>query len=167
MDQFIGKIIHLFGKILHINITEELQQKLTQFFKFCLVGVTNTAVHLAVKFIMLAVVHKLFPDFEFAYVPANAVAFVVSVYWSFIWNSRTVFHLDTSDKSVRRKALVKSYLCYGLTSVLLNSLLDTLWIKGLGIDEHISSLMNLVVTIPVNYLTNKKFAFSAVRKQKG
>jgi putative flippase GtrA len=147
-------------KLFHIKPTETMQDKLTQFVKFCMVGVTNVIVSYSVNVLTLLLVNRIWPGLKYDYVIANTVAFLVAVYWSFYWNSRKVFHFTTKDKALRRRALFRSYLCYGFTGIILNNALSTLWIKGLGISKFISPLLNLLFTIPINYLTNKKWAFA-------
>ena len=153
-------------KLFHIKPTETMQDKLTQFVKFCMVGVTNVAVSYSVNVLTLLLVNRIWPGLKYDYVIANTVAFLVAVYWSFYWNSRKVFHFTTKDKALRRRALFRSYLCYGFTGIILNNALSTLWIKGLGISKFISPLLNLLFTIPINYLTNKKWAFATKKNGK-
>jgi len=147
-------------KVLPVEKTQATRDRLTQFFKFCMVGVSNVAFSYTVNVITLLLINLVKPGLKYDYIIANVVAFLLSVYWSFFWNSRKVFHLKTRSKAQRRKALLRSYLCYGFTGILLNNLLSTLWIEGLGISKFISPLLNLVFTIPLNYLTNKKWAFA-------
>jgi len=114
----------------------------------------------------LLLINLVKPGLKYDYIIANTVAFLVAVYWSFYWNSRKVFHFSTKDKALRRRALLRSYLCYGLTGIVLNNVLSTIWIKGLGISKYIAPLINLLFTIPINYLTNKKWAFATKEKDK-
>lgn len=147
-------------KVLPVEKTQATRDRLTQFFKFCMVGVSNVAFSYTVNVVTLLLINLVKPGLKYDYIIANIVAFLLSVYWSFFWNSRKVFHLKARSKAQRRKALLRSYLCYGFTGILLNNLLSTLWIEGLGISKFISPLLNLVFTIPLNYLTNKKWAFA-------
>ncbi len=153
-------------RIFHIKATESTQDKLTQFIKFCMVGVTNVAVSYLVNVTTLLLINLVKPGLKYDYIIANTVAFLVAVYWSFYWNSRKVFHFSTKDKALRRRALLRSYLCYGLTGIVLNNVLSTIWIKRLGISKYIAPLINLLFTIPINYLTNKKWAFATKEKDK-
>lgn len=144
-----------------------LEDRIVQFIKFCMVGVTNAAVSYAVNIATLLLLRLIAPGFEYDYVVANTTAFLVAVYWSFYWNSRKVFHFDTQDRAARRKALLKTYVCYGFTGIVLNNILSTIWIRGLGISKLVAPLMNLIFTIPLNYLTNKKWAFADPAKKDG
>lgn len=154
-------------KVLPVEKSQATRDRLTQFYKFCMVGVSNVAFSYTVNVITLLLINLVKPGLKYDYIIANIVAFLLAVYWSFFWNSRKVFHLKTRSKAQRRKALMRSYLCYGFTGVLLNNLLSTLWIKGLGISKFISPLLNLVFTIPLNYMTNKKWAFAVKDESDG
>ncbi len=154
-------------KVLPVKKTQENRDRLTQFVKFCMVGVSNVAFSYTVNVLTLLLVNLVAPGLKYDYIVANTVAFLLSVYWSFFWNSRKVFHLKARSKAQRRKALLRSYLCYGFTGILLNNLLSTLWIEGLGISKFLAPLLNLVFTIPINYLTNKKWAFAVKDEGEG
>lgn len=160
-EQVIKKVIVTAAKVIHIEPTQALQDRWTQFFKFCMVGVSNVAVSYSVNVATLFLINLIRPGLKWDYAIANAVAFLVAVYWSFFWNSRKVFHFRAKDKVSRRRALLRSYICYAFTGLVLNNVLSTIWIRGLGISKYVSPLINLVFTIPLNYLTNKKWAFSA------
>lgn len=157
LNRVIGAVASVGAKLLG---KESQREKIEQFIRFCMVGATNVVVAYSTNVATLFLLGAVAPGFKWDYVVANIVAFLVSVYWSFYWNSRKVFHFDTKDKGARRRALLRTYLCYGFTGILLNNLLATLWIRGLGVSKLISPLMNLAITIPINYLTNKKWAFA-------
>ena len=94
------------------------------------------------------------------YVIANTVAFVLSVLWSFYWNERFVFtEKQDSYQSNRLVRLLKMYLSYGFTGIILNNVLSFLWISVLGISKVIAPLINSAVGVPINYVLNKKWTF--------
>ena len=166
MKQVILKIAGTFAKLLHIKFTEERQQKLIQFLKFCTVGVTNVAVSYLTNICTILLLGKICPGLEYDYVVANVTAFLVAVYWSFIWNSKKVFNFRTKDKALRRRVIFRTYMCYGLSGIVVNNILGTIWIKGLGISKMISPLLNLFVTIPLNFITNKYWAYAPKKEDK-
>lgn len=154
------------ARVLHIRLTDDMRARVLQFFKFCMVGVTNVAVSYLVNIATLFLLGALWPGLKYDYMIANTTAFLVAVYWSFFWNSRKVFHFSTRDKALRRKALLKSYMCYGFSGIIVNNVLSTIWINVLGISKLVAPLLNLLVTIPLNYFTNKKWAFAEGKKGK-
>ena len=160
LERAIDGVAGIALRLLPVGKSGEAKEKIKQFIKFCMVGATNVLVAYSTNILTLFLLNLVAPGFKWDYVVANIVAFLVSVYWSFYWNSRKVFNFNVTDREARRKALLKSYLCYGFTGIVLNNILSTIWIHGLGISKLVSPLLNLVFTIPVNYITNKKWAFA-------
>lgn len=159
-ESLLFKSISLVCGFFHRPLSEELWKKFLQFIKFCIVGVSNVVVSYTVNITTLKIISLLNGELPYDYVIANTVAFILAVYWSYFWNSRKVFSMKHARKEDRRRALLRTYACYGFTGIILNNILSTLWIKGLGISKYISPLLNLFITIPVNYLTNKYWAYA-------
>jgi putative flippase GtrA len=118
-----------------------------QFIKFGLVGVSNTVMSLAIYYLLVA--------FGVNYMLANGIAFVISVLNAYYWNNRFVFQKTTAG---HLKPLLRTYLAYGMTFLLGAGLLY-LMVDQLGISKLIAPLINLVITIPLNFLVNKFWAF--------
>ena len=59
------------------------------------------------------------------------------------------------------KALLKTYLAYGFTGIILNNILSWLWITKFGISKFIAPVINLIVSVPLNFIINKLWAFRA------
>ena len=57
------------------------------------------------------------------------------------------------------KALLKTYISYGVTGIVLNNILSFLWIDVLGISKLIAPMINLIFSVPINFLLNKYWAF--------
>ena len=57
------------------------------------------------------------------------------------------------------KALLKTYVSYSFTGLFLCTALLVLWVQVLHISEFVAPLINLVVSVPVNFLINKFWAF--------
>ena len=96
---------------------------------------------------------------RYDYILGNTIAFLLSVLWSFYWNSRYVFGLEEGEKRSPWKALLKTYISYGFTGIILSNILSYVWIRVFGISKYLAPLINLVVSIPVNFLMNKLWAF--------
>ena len=94
------------------------------------------------------------------YILGNLIAFVLSVAWSFYWNSRFVFQLQDKQLSTILQALLRTYVSYSLTGIILNNLLSWVWIEHLNISKYIAPLINLSVSVPLNFIINKFWAFS-------
>lgn len=127
--------------------------KWAQFIKFGVVGLSNTAISYITYIVCLKV-------FGLHYQLCNVIAFVVSVTNAYYWNSRYVFNkgIVTSWK-IHIVNYCKCVASYALTGLLLTALLLKLWVDMVGISESIAPLINLLITIPVNFLLNKYWAF--------
>jgi len=56
--------------------------------------------------------------------------------------------------------LLKTYAAHTLTGILLNNLLFWFWIEQLGISRYIAPLVNLSISVPLNFVINKFWMFS-------
>ena len=126
---------------------------LMQFIKFGIVGVSNTLVDLAVYYIFVLINPAL-------YIPGKTAGFIISVLNAFYWNNRYVFKTGGSGNNIRSTLMRigRTYLTYGAT-LLLTVLLLWLEVDKFGISEFIAPLINLLITIPLNFLLNKFWAF--------
>jgi putative flippase GtrA len=119
-----------------------------QFLKFGVVGLSNTLISLAIYYIFIYINKDW-------YVLGNVVGWVVSVANSFFLNRKFVF--KDSKESIL-KTLLKTYLSYG-GSFLLSTLFLFVQVEWLGVSEIIAPIINLIVTIPLNFLINKFWTF--------
>ena len=142
-------------------LMERLEQSklapLVQFVKFGLVGVSNTAISYAIEMLGYYVVFARvnWPE-RVRIAVVTAIAFVVNSYY---WNNRYVFK-DTERKTFgdHLKALLKMAACYALTGLVLAPILKV-WIHERGVAYWLASLLVLVVTVPLNFVLNKLWAF--------
>ena len=125
--------------------------KLWQFIKFGIVGLSNTVISLAVYELCLWLgVH---------YLLADPIGLAVSVVNAYYWNNRVVFG-DGQKKpfSHHVRMYFKSLAAYGGTFVI-NLLLLMLWVEIAGIPQWLAPMINLCVTIPLNFFINKCWTF--------
>ena len=101
----------------------------------------------------------ILPDED--YVIAQIIAFILSVLWSFFWNNKIVFTLETGARRNLWKTLAKTYVSYSFTGLFLNSILIVLWVEKLHISEFVAPIINLIVSVPLNFLINKFWAFKS------
>ncbi len=130
---------------------QELKALLWQFIKFCIVGVSNTAISLAIYYVFIFINKDL-------YIWGNTIGFIVSVFNAFYWGNRVVFKSEDNTPKELLKRLAKSYITYGGT-FLLGTLLLYLEVNYWGISEWLAPVINLIITIPLNYLINKFWTF--------
>ena len=137
---------------------EQIKNLIIQFIKFGTVGAINTVLSYAITngaYYLLHLHEQI----------SNIIAFVSTVFISFMLNGRFVF---TENKEERNfwKSLLKVYASYSITGVFLTAILLYIEEELLGIPHYIATLMNLVVTIPINFLLNKFWAYKDKGKNK-
>ena len=129
--------------------------KLWQFIKFGIVGLSNTIISLGVYEVCLYL--------GMHYLPADALGLVISVINAYYWNNRCVFG-DGQKKPFGEhvRMYFRSLTAYGGAFVL-DSLLLMLWVEIVGLPEVIAPVLNLCITIPLNFLVNKYWTFRKKR----
>lgn len=146
-------------RILKLELSNETWKNLIQFTKFGIVGLSNTAIGYLIYAISLKAlrVGHLFPNVDI-YI-AQFVMFLLSVLWSFYWNNRAVFTAENGEVRNIFMALIKTYVSYAFTSLFLSEVLLLLWVNILGISEYIAPIINLIITVPLNFIIQKFWAF--------
>lgn len=146
-------------RLLHKELSDTTFDAFMQFVKFGIVGVSNTLISYVLYVGSLLVFQKfgILPKGD--YLVAQVVAFVLSVAWSFYWNNKMVFVKAEGKERSLWKALLKTYVSYSFTGLFLNSILLILWVQMLHISEYIAPIINLVISVPLNFLINKFWAF--------
>lgn len=131
-----------------MDVEKLIKQKggFIQFVKFCIVGVSNTVIGLGTYYLFLWM--------GWHYIIANILSWVISVFNAFYWNNKYVF----DSKSSWVQSLCRTYFSYG-ASFVLGVVLIFILVEWMKISEVIAPLIILVVTIPLNFLMNKFWAF--------
>ncbi|MCR4648696.1 MAG: GtrA family protein [Lachnospiraceae bacterium] len=158
-DLFLDKCITAVFK----NISESKKKTLIQFIKFGFVGLSNTLLSYALYMITIWALKPL--HFAYDYVVGNLVGFFLSVLWSFFWNNKHVFTVEEGRKRNWVLALLKTYMSYAFTGILLTNVLSYLWVDIIGLPKEVAPLINLVITVPLNFIINKFWAFSTRKKK--
>lgn len=126
---------------------DNVKQEAIQFVKFGLVGVSNVVVALSIYYLFLYLgMHYIF---------ANTIGYVVSVFNSYVWNSRFVFKHDHREKTSK---IIKTYLAYGATYCV-NSFCLWLFVDILNISNTLAPILVLFIVIPINYIMNKCWVY--------
>lgn len=126
---------------------EEAWNLAKQFIKFGIVGLSNTFISLAVYYILIYL--------ETNYIAANTAGFIISVLNAYYWNNKFVF--KKSDEG-NLKPIIKTFASYG-TTFILSTVLLVIMVDYLSISNIIAPVLNLIITIPLNFLLNKFWAF--------
>lgn len=153
---------------------------LWQLIKFGLVGVTNTIVSYAVYSICYYVFHTNVHV-------GNVLGFIISVFSAYLLQSRFVFkESEDGEHRVWWQVLIKTYISYAFSGLILTELLLLLWINVLNIGQYLGPLsgwlvnfgvhlapedlavslapfINMIFTVPINFCTNKFWAYRQKR----
>lgn len=135
-----------------IENKEDLKKLIVQFIKFGIVGVSNTLISLAIYYVLVY--------FNCNYIVANTLGFIISVLNAYYWNNKYVFKSKekVNGKKDKVKQLVKVYMSYGIT-FLLSTVLLYVMVDLMNISEYIAPIINLCITVPLNFVMNKLWAF--------
>lgn len=134
---------------------------LLQFVKFGLVGVSNTLISYGIEMLCYYGLLAGVGWSDAAKIAVtSALAFIVSVTNSYYWNNRYVFGKGERKTAFQHLAAYgKTVICYGVTGLVLAPALKV-WVSGMGVPYWAASLGTLLVTIPLNFVLNKFWAFS-------
>jgi len=158
-----------------MKTTSSFGRLFVQFFKFGLVGLSNTALSWVTTFAVIAILGTwlgindlviggvTIPNF--AVNLGNVAGFVVGVINSYCLNKRYVF--KNKQETSGKKAFAKTFICYGstflLSMVLMNLLLEVAHIHivlgDMDVTDYVATMLRLLVTIPLNFIANKLWAF--------
>ncbi len=136
----------------NINSKEDLMKLIKQFFKFGIVGGVNTVLSYIITNVSFYALH-LHEQIS------NFIAFFITVFISFMLNRKFVFKSENEEKQNPFKQLLKVYASYSITGLFLTAILLFVEETYFGIPHYIATLLNLIVTIPLNFLLNKLWAF--------
>lgn len=154
-DIIIIGIICAKGK--NMKLTDKLNEKqkdtLIRLIRFCIVGAVNTIVDYAVYALIVAV-----SPWEWAYIPAQALGFVAGTLNAYFMNGGWVFKEKGEERRKGKSILLRTFAGYAVTFLLSEGLL-MLWVEVFGINKYIAKLLNLCVTVPLNYIINRFWTF--------
>ena len=133
-------------------------QFIKQLIGFGLVGVLNTTIGLVIYYLFI----WINTDW---YILGNLVGFVVSTFNADIWNSKFVFKdknriddLPKKDLRNSKSEILKTYLSYA-TTLGLSTVLLYIWVDIFNVSATIAPIINLFITIPLNFLMNKYWVY--------
>ena len=139
------------------NKKNNLHNTLSIFVRFCIVGITNTVIGYLIYLLVIFILKEYHTKSDVFI--ANTVSFILSVLWSFFWNNRFVFKKEEGERRNLFKTLMKTYVSYGFSGIILTNALSYLWVGVFYVSKNFAPLLCLPVTVPVNFLLNKIWAF--------
>lgn len=118
-----------------------------QFVKFGVVGIINVLVTYGVYYVLVFL--------GLNYLIANTVGYMAGILNSYYWNNKYVFKNNIHSST---KKLTKVFASYLVTYVI-NIVLLYFLVQQIGISEVTAPVIVILVTIPINFLLNKFWAF--------
>ena len=151
-------------RIFKLRLSDEIWESFLQFVKFGLIGLTNTLISYAiyVATVLLCQTLGVLPKTD--YILGQILGFLISVLWSFFWNRRYVFKPEDGEEISVGKALLKTYMSYAFTGLVLSPGLTVVWVEVLHVPKLVAPIISLVVTVPLNFMLNKFWAFRGKKK---
>jgi putative flippase GtrA len=126
-------------------------KSLKQFVKFGVVGISNTLVSYIVY---VALVYL-----GLNYLISSMAGFALSVLNAFYWNNKYVFTRKGQPNRIALIPFLKCVLSYGITGLVLQNILLYVLVARLGVSKFLAPLVILTLTVPLNYILNRYWAF--------
>ena len=128
-----------------------------QFIKFCVVGMSNTLIAYLINMFILWLLTGI--KWHYDYILANAMAFILSVLWSYFWNNGYVFKAKEGECRDSKEIIVKTYILYGFTGIVLNGFLLWIWVDIMGVPKIIAPWLNPVFSVAFTYIMSKLWIY--------
>ena len=126
-------------------------EKIKQFIKFGIVGISNTLISYVVYVVLVGV--------HINYLLASIAGYIVSVLNSYYWNNKYVFKKQEDEQRTWWKTLIKTFVSYAGTGLILSNILLVIWVEWIKVPQIVAPLINLLITVPLNFIINKFWAF--------
>jgi len=127
------------------------------FWRFSIVGVTNTLVDIGVLYLLTR-------RFNIDPLAANRVSVEIAIIWSFVWNNLWTF----SERNVT-DPLLKRFVVFQIVSLggyTLNQILFFIFFRTLGIYDLFAKLLTIPIVLVFNYVVNSRWTFRAANTGK-
>lgn len=157
MNKLVSYICRIVARVLKKTNDENFINIMMEFIKFGIIGVSSTLVSYGVNVMTLFILAKV--RVEWDYIIGNVFSFLISVLWSFFWNNRVVFVLEEGEERSVVGALIKTYVSYAFTGLIVCNILSWIWVDILKISKYIAPLINSIINLPLNFIINKLWAF--------
>lgn len=119
-------------------------EMLKQFIKFGIAGVFSTILNYVIYIVCI--------ETGMHYIAANIIGFIITIFFTFILQDKFVFRQYGQEPWWRK--LIKTYMSYAFTGLVLSNILSFLWIDVLHLENVLS---------PVYYYIRHYYAFSDIR----
>ena len=147
----------LFSLLGYLFVNMRIQNFLRQFFRFGIVGFVNTCLSFFITYGLLFAFKNvgLFSgDLSKQVFLSSFGGFTLSFFNSYYWNNRLVFKKSYGTAG----SFFKSYLCYSV-SWGISYVLTAVFSGAFGISKMLIPVLSLCLTVPLNFIANKFWAF--------
>ena len=121
-----------------------------QFIKFSIIGASNTLISLTVYYIFIFINNSTHMAMA-----GQAAGWAISIFTGFLLNKKFTFKDSTE---LWWKALIKMYVGYTFSLVVV-LVLTYIQLEVIGIHAAIVPIVNLAVTVPLNFFIAKYWSF--------
>ena len=166
IEKMLFVILKMLFELMGKNLSDEVFTDFMQFVKVGIVGLSNTVIAYVLYVMSLAAFRRFGLLSGVDYIIASVIAFILSVLWSFYWNNKMVFQLKDGQQRCVWKALIKTYVSYSFSGLFVNNILLVFWVQICHISELIAPIINLLVSVPINFVMNKFWAFRGYKSDK-
>lgn len=150
-QRFMGKSTHSLQTAFR-KAYDRLPASLRQFLKFGLIGALNTV-------LSYLITNACYYGLRLHEQLCNLITFLITVLISYLLNSRFVFRKEDGEGEIWYKSLAKVYASYAITELALVGILLFVQERLFGIPHFIATFLNLCLTVPLNFLLNKFWAY--------
>ena len=165
-ESALRRMLDFVMKLIGKSISEAQWTTIIQFVKFGLVGAMNTAVDYLTYLITLLIFTRLHWFGEKAYLVSTVLGFVVSFFNMFFWNNKYVFKKGEDEQRSALASLVKLFISYSVTGMIIRPVFIYILVDIIGCPETIAPIPILLITIPLNFILSKLWAFRSKKIKK-
>lgn len=152
------KVADIVLGVVRIRLEGKRRTAFLQFARFGFVGLSGTMLGYLIYLGVLILLQTVEGAARFDYLVGNIVSWVLGVLWNFYWNRKYVF-TGPGKQVPWPQALMKTYVSYAFSGLIVSNVLSFLWVSCLKIERIWAPILNLIVTVPINYLMNKFWTF--------
>lgn len=127
------------------------KEQVRQFYKFSIIGVSNTIIDFSIYFVLTRTVLT----FSFGYLLANVISFSIAVTNSYIWNRLWTFRSASTNKVLE---FTKFYFV-NLSGLVLSTGLLFLFVHYAHLHDTVGKVIAISIVLFWNFLINKFWVF--------
>ncbi len=165
VEKIVRAVFGFFFKLVHVELSEKQWAAFLQFVRFAIIGLFNTALSLGFNIATLVVAEKAGWDGTIGSLGGfdrhlgTLIGFLASCVNSYVFNSRYTFG-DGAKKTASQhaRAFLKVVVSYSFAGLFLGWALNFLWLN-LGVHRVVGALLNVIISVPINFLLNKFWAY--------